>query len=50
MTSLFLNNKTKTGGQYSKVLKIILNGTLMSYTPADFDGALLSSMLTLNWN
>ena len=50
MTSLFLNSKTKNRRTVFCGTKNNSNGTLMSYTRADFDGAVLSSMLILNWN
>ena len=44
---LFKQQRLKTGGQYSKVLRIPLNQALMPYTCPDVDWALLNFRLFL---
>ena len=39
---IFKQQRLKTGGQYSKVLKILLNQALMPYTRPDVNWALLN--------
>ena len=44
---IFKQHRLKTGGQYSKVLRIPLNQALMLYTCSDVDWALLNCRLFL---
>ena len=44
---IFKQHRLKTGGQYSKVLRIPLNQALMLYTCSDVDWALLNFRLFL---
>ena len=46
---IFKQHRLKTGGQYSKVLRIPLNQALMPYTCSDVDWALLNFRLFSNW-